>query len=116
MEAKVVILRQATFRLLPPMLVMTDGVNAPRSHLLRQRGDFIRGNPAPQDQPGSLVPQRLVESLKAMMQPPALRAADAPVARAFIVEHIDRDDGPLPRRRDQRCLIGQAQILPEPED
>ena len=50
------------------------------------------------------------------MKPPALRRTDRPMARRLVVEHVKRNDRPFGRRGDERRLVGQAQILPQPDN
>jgi hypothetical protein len=52
---------------------------------------------------------------QAVMQPPPLRRADAPLAGRFIIEDIDRDDRPRGGGADG-SVVGEAKVVPEPDD
>ncbi len=87
-----------------------------RARLLRQLGQHRVGLAAPQDQPRALFAQARVERLEAVVQPPARRAAHRMIAGRLVVEHVDGDHRPVVAGGDQRGLIGEAEVLAEPED
>jgi hypothetical protein len=71
--------------------------------------------PAPQDQPRAHRPQIRIEAGKTVMQPPALRRAHPPRRRRLIIQHEQRHDRPARRRCNQGGVIGEAQIVAEPD-
>jgi hypothetical protein len=53
---------------------------------------------------------------QAVMQPPAACTPRCPRARGHIVQHEDRQDWPpAAHRRPKRGMIGQAQVIPKPD-
>jgi hypothetical protein len=103
------------FRPHPPGLVMAQRVNACRARLLRQPPEHLRTAPPPQDQSG---PKRLETSGQRgerVVQPPTLRAADLPGSRCVVIENVDGDHRPIVDRGSQGGLIGQTEVLPQPQ-
>ena len=94
---------------------MADRMHDLRAAFLCHLRQHIGAAAAPQDQPRSLGPQSLVQAGKAVMQPPAGCATHRPLARAFIIKDIERNDRAGLRGGGKRRLIRKAQILPEPD-
>jgi|GEM_PF-2093137 len=116
MQAELMILGDGCFGLLPPRLIMTKRMDAARARLLRQPGqDFVRLALA-QNEPGALAFERRRQRRKAVVRPPALGAADPPIAWRLVVEHVDGDDRTSTRGRRECGLVGETKILPEPDD
>jgi len=60
--------------------------------------------------------ERLAEALERMMQPHLRCPAIGMVARAVVVEDIDRDNGPGLRRGMKSGLVGETQVAAQPDD
>src|SRR3546814_19275208 len=50
------------------------------------------------------------------MEPPALRAADCACSGALVVQYVERNDRTFGDRRDERRMIGGAEVLTVPHD
>jgi len=99
------------------ILVAYDGSDdARRAYLLRKLRYLGGGAAPPKHQRHAIRGQRVRQGFQAMMQPPALRTADPPVARILIVENVAADDWPFAGRCSQSSLIGETQILSKPNE
>jgi len=95
---------------------MPDRVDVRRAGLFRQLSQHCVGLTAPQDQFRALLAQAGVECFEAVVQPPARRAAHRVIAGRLVVEHIEGDHRPVVTGGDERGLVGEAEVLTEPED
>jgi hypothetical protein len=99
---------QRLFRFAPPRFVVPNRVDARRTGFLHQRREFRDAIAAAQDQPAALVVQRFTERGQRMVQPPALRSTDPPVAWHVVVEDVDRDHRAFVRSGDEGGLVVEA--------
>ena len=82
-----------------------------------QGGHDLRRVAVEQMQRAALRSDIACERLKRVVQPPASRAAERTRRASALVEHEDREDGPLGcHGRVQRGIVGKPQILAEPDD
>ena len=92
-------------------------VHGGRVHLARQSGDGGQGRSAPEYEASAALPDIGGQRLETMVQPPARGAATLPDTLVAVVEHIDADDRLAPlHARMQRAIVGETQILAEPDD
>ena len=101
---------------LPPGFVKPRRVNGLCAGFGLQRLQFGHAVAAAQHQRRAMLAERLRQRGQAVMQPPALRTADGMRTRRAIVEDIHRQHFAISRSRNQRAIVGQAKVLPEPED
>ena len=64
----------------------------------------------------SILPLAQVERGEAVVKPPARRRAHFAMPGHVVVEDVDRDHRPLPRRSKQGRLIGKAEVAAQPDD
>ena len=87
-----------------------------RTRLTRKFGqDGDRIAPA-QHQPPPARRQTVRQRRQTAVQPPAVRAAEPPCTGRRVVQHVDREHGSSRGPRRQRGVVGQAQVLAEPDD
>ena len=97
-----------------PWLVMDQRVH--RRAQLRGQGPHDRSGPAAaQDQLAAALGNAAAQTLEAVMQPPALRRAHLPGGRRLIIQYEQRHDRPAFGSGDQGGVIGEAQIVAEPD-
>ena len=101
---------------LPPRLVMAHCVDAGGPDLVSQRGKHLRGVAPEQHDLRATLPKRCAEAFERIVQPDQRGTAIGMITCAFVVEHIDRDDGAGLRGGMERRLVGHAQIAPQPDD
>ena len=83
---------------------------------LRGQGPHDRPGPAAaQDQLAAALGNAAAQTHEAVMKPPALRRAHAPVAGRFIIQHDQRHDWAAFGSGNQGGVIGEAQIVAEPD-
>ena len=97
-----------------PRLMMHQRVHL-GIQLCSQRLHDRPGAAPPQDQLAAALGDAAAQTHEAVMQPPALRRAHAPVAGRFIIQHEQRHDRPTRRRCNQGGVISEAQIVAEPD-
>jgi hypothetical protein len=115
-QLQVEVPRHGPLGIAPPWLVMMQRMHARHARLARKSGERVIALPATQDQARSLFPQCLVESGKAVMQPPSARTSHSSVFRRLIVEDVNGNDRSLRCRGEQGRLIGKPEITAEPEN
>ena len=108
--------RQLVLRLLPPRLILVNGVDAGRSGLSHEREQHIRCAPTPQNEGRAKLGELPGECGEAMVEPPALRPADALTAGRLIIEHINGQHIALAYGSHQGWMVTRPQILPQPEE
>ena len=97
-----------------PRLVMDQCVHLRAQ--LRGQGPHDRPGAAPaQDQPAAALGNAAAKARQAVMQPPALRCTHPPRRRRLIIQHEQRHDRPACSRCNQGGVIGEAQIVAEPD-
>ena len=98
-------------------LIAAGKIDGAGRDLFGKPGNYVRGVAAAQDQAAGFLPQRRLQRLQALRQPPAARTAMPPWPRTVIVKDEQRDDGRAGLgRRIERGVIRQPQIAAEPED
>jgi hypothetical protein len=115
MEAEVQFLCDRILRIAPPALVMMQGMDTAGSDFARELSQFRIAASAPEDQPAATFGERPVEAGKAVVKPPAACAAHAAIARCLIVQYENGNDRPISHCGIECRLVGQAQVMPEPE-
>ena len=100
---------------LVPGLVVADRMDPGGAGLGRELQELPGARPAAQHQRAAALAQAGVQRGQAVMEPPALRPADPPRPRPFVIQHIDRDDGSFGDSRKQRRMIADPQVLTQPE-
>ncbi len=89
----------------------------PRADLAGEGGDHLGRGAAAQHEHRSLLTQPLAEFGERVVQPPARGAAERTDAGGDLVEHEDRDHRLAPVGGGaQRRVVGQAQVVAEPDE
>ena len=96
-----------------PRFVEAVGVDFARAYLLRHRAHHLGGAAAAEEE---LAAEAVAQGGKAVVEPPALRAADGESAGCVVVEDVERHDLARRARRNQRAVVGEAQVAAEPGD
>src|SRR6185312_13267299 len=88
-----------------------------RAGLFQDAGQNLAGVAASQDQMPAMTGEAFVQTIQRMMQPPARRAAPGPLSRCFVIQDVKTDQWAAGSGREsQRGIIGQTQILAEPDE
>lgn len=93
---------------------MGAGVDAPCACIDGKFLEDVTGPAAAQDRAGANAAERSAQRNKAVVQPPALRAADLPAAGSLVVENVDGDHRPFGCGGGEGRMIVEPQVLPQP--
>ncbi|BBE34295.1 hypothetical protein SmB9_19530 [Sphingosinicella microcystinivorans] len=116
MEDEIDLAAERALGIAPPRRVVAEGMNPPGTGFRGEIGKHVRRHPAPQDEARTEGAEIGIQTCEAVVQPPALGTADAAVAGRFIVEDVYRNHPALARRGGKGGLVGEAEILAEPND
>ena len=90
------------------------GMDGVRPGFFGEPGKFDAGASAPQDQRGTERGEMFAKRCQTVVQPPALRRAEALSAWGLVIENVNRKDGPAFRCSREGRMIVKAQVLSEP--
>src|SRR3546814_8410713 len=99
-----------------PDATLFRSVNPCAAGFRRDAFKHFSGRAAAQDEPAAALAEARIERGEAVMEPPALRAADCACSGALVDQYVERNDRTFGDRRDERRMLGGAEVLTEPQD
>ena len=114
--AQVELLGDRAFGVAPPGLVMPQAVDGAGTGLAADCRQFLVTAAPAQDQARAACAQRRVKAGQTVVQPPPGCGAHPAMLGDLVVEHIDRNHRAMLRRGEERRLIRDTQVAPQPDD